>query len=178
MSMKWKCMLLLGAGALVGLTGCARPGGGVDALRPVALAQPSCTASALRLSVVGTDTAVGTTVLTVAVTSDSTDACTLQGYPTLGVLEQDGRPSAVTVGHGAGPMFAGAATPVTVSSAGGASFYLAYRTIAAATGEACPARGGLRVALPGLPGESTVDTPLAPCGAVTVSALRPGTDRE
>jgi hypothetical protein len=175
---KFRRALLLGAGGLAALTACAGPAASADELRPAALTQSTCTASSLHLSVVGTDTAVGTTVMTVAVTSASAGGCTLQGYPTLAVLDSQGKSATVTAGRGAGPMFAAAATPVTLSSGSGVSFYLAYRTFVPSTGETCPAQSGLRVTLPGLSGGFTVNAPLAPCGSVAVSALRPGTGGE
>jgi hypothetical protein len=147
-------------------------------MQPAALEAASCPVASLHLRVVGVDTGVGTTAVTVAVGTDSA-SCSLQGYPTVTVLDAQGRIAPVAVGHGTGPMFGQAATqPVPVSATQEASFVLVYRTLVATTGAPCPPLGGLRVGLPGVAGQLALAVPLSPCGAVSVSAIRAGAGQE
>jgi Domain of unknown function (DUF4232) len=174
-----RCLALLVCGAAVvfGSAACSRPAPPVS-MRPAALEAASCSAASLRLRVVGFDTVVGTTAVTVAVGTDST-SCSLQGYPTVTMLDAQSRPAPVPVGRGTGPMFAQAATAaVPVASGQEASFFLVYRTLVPATGAPCPPLSGLRVSLPGVAGQLVLAVQLSPCGAVSVSAIRAGANQE
>ncbi len=147
-------------------TGSARP------------AAATCRAAALHLQEVGTDTAVGTTAMTVAVISSSASACSLAGYPALRLADPGGHVTGTAVRPGTGGIFGGAAGAVRLSPRGRASFFLTYRNFRPATGRPCAATRELVVRLPGVPGSFSLAAPLAACGAVSVSALRPGAVKE
>jgi hypothetical protein len=173
-------LALLGCGVavVIGSAVYSRPDSPPVSMRPAALEAASCPAGSLRLRVVGFDTAVGTTAVTVAIGTDSA-SCSLQGYPTLTALDAQGRVAPVAVGRGTGPVFAQTATrPVPVSPGQEASFFLVYRTLVPSTGAPCPPLGGLRVSLPGVTGQLALAVPLSPCGAVSVSAIRAGANQE
>src|SRR5215813_4503593 len=131
-----RCLAMLGCGVAVvfGSVGCTRPDSPPASMRPAALAPASCPAESLHLRVAGFDTGVGMTAVTVAVGTDSA-SCSLQGYPTLTLLDAQGRVAPVAVGHGTGPEFAQTTTtPVPVSAGQEASFFLVYRSLIATTG--------------------------------------------
>jgi Protein of unknown function (DUF4232) len=140
---------------------------------------PACRAGALRLSLVGTDTGVGTTALTVAVTNHSTSACTLVGYPSLGLVGSGGAPLPASFSHGSGGWFAGTAIqPVRLAPASQASFFITYRDFNPVTGHLGPTVSALRASLPGVTGQFTVPARFAPYGPVSVSPIRAGARKE
>jgi hypothetical protein len=165
------------AGVAVGVA-LARPGVSSAAGSTAApVAASDCQAGSLHLRVVGTDTGLGTTLMTVAVDSDSTATCTVAGNPALVPLDAQGRPAQVKVATGTAGV-AAAAAPVAVSAASEASFVLSYRQFDPTTGAPCAALRGLQVTLPGVAGTFTLAAQLSPCGTVSVSALRAGAVQE
>jgi hypothetical protein len=145
--------------------------------RPVA-AVSTCRAAALQLQAVGTDTAVGTTAMTVAVINRSAQACRLAGHPALRLILPGGHAAGTAVRPGTGAIFGSAAAAVRLAPRAKASFFFAYRDFRPATGRPCAATRALTVRLPGVPGDFSLTAPLAACGPVSVSALRPGAAKE
>jgi hypothetical protein len=139
----------------------------------------ACQARNLALHLVGTDTGVGSTALTVSIANHSAAACALAGYPSLSLARSDGATVRASFGHGSGGWFAGQkASPVRLAPAGQASFYITYRDFNPATGHLGPAVSALRVALPGVAGQFTVPAGFAPYGPVSVSPIRAGARKE
>jgi hypothetical protein len=134
---------------------------------PAAVSGPVCRAQALGLRVVGTDTAVGTTALTVAVTNHAASACSLTGYPALGLVRGAGAGMPASFVKGSGGWFAGLA-----------SFFITYRDFDPATGQVGPAASALRIGLPGVSGRFTVTERFAPYGPISVSPVRAGARAE
>ena len=144
-----------------------------------AAAGAACQASELSVGLAGTDTGVGMTALTVAITNHAGKACELGGYPALSLLRVDGAPLPVRVSRGRGPLFTGAADRVVRLGPGGqASFFIAYRDFNPVTGHTGPAVTVLRVGLPGLPGQFTVPARFGPYGGISVSSIRVGARKE
>ena len=142
-------------------------------------AAAACPASDLQLSLAGTDTGVGTTALTVAITNHAAAACALGGYPALSLLRADGAPQAARVSHGRGTLFTGALDrPVRLAAGGQASFFITYRDFNPVTGHTGPTVTALRVGLPGVPGRFTVPARFAPYGGISVSPIRAGARKE
>jgi Domain of unknown function (DUF4232) len=146
---------------------------------PAANDGPVCRAAALSLRLVGTDTGVGTTALTVEIANHAATACSLTGYPSLGLVRGDGATLPATFVKGAGGWFAGPpARPVRLAPGGQASFFVTYRDFDPYTGRPGVAASALRVGLPGVPGHVTVSAGFAPYGAISVSPVRPGAREE
>jgi uncharacterized protein DUF4232 len=146
---------------------------------PAPAAGPACQARALTLRLAGSDTGVGTTALTVAITSHATKACVVGGYPSLGLFRADGAPQPAVFSHGRGTWFAGLPDrAVRLAPGGQASFFITYRDFNPATGHAGPAVTVLRAALPGVPGRFTVPARFAPYGGISVSPIRAGARKE
>ena len=144
-----------------------------------AAAGPACQASELSVRLAGTDTGVGMTALTVAITNHAGTACELGGYPALSLLRADGAPLSARVSHGRGPLFTGGPDRVVRLGPGGqASFFIAYRDFDPVTGHTGPAVTALRVGLPGLPGRFTVPARFGPYGGISVSSIRAGAGKE
>lgn len=142
-------------------------------------AAPACRGPDLGLRLVGTDTGVGTTALTIAIANHSPTACALSGYPSLSLTRQDGAPVAASFSHGSGGWFAGlTAKPVRLAPAGQASFFITYRDFNPATGRPGAAVSALRVGLPRVAGQFTVPAQFAPYGPVSVSPIRAGARKE
>lgn len=146
---------------------------------PAQAAGPACQASHLSLRLVGTDTGVGTTALTVAIANHAARACVLTGYPSLSLIRANGAPVPSPFGHGSGGWFAGQTVrPVRVAPAGQASFFITYRDFNPVTGHPGPAVSALRVRLPGVAGQFTVPARFAPYGPISVSPIRAGARQE
>ncbi|HEY2442684.1 MAG TPA: DUF4232 domain-containing protein [Streptosporangiaceae bacterium] len=146
---------------------------------PAAPAAPACPARALSLRLAGTDTAVGSTALTVALANRSAAACSLQGYPALSLARANGAPVPAALSHGSGGWFAGlAAAPVRLAPGGQASFFITYRNFSPQTGRPGPAVSTMRIGLPGVPGMFTVAARFAPYGPISVSPVRAGAEKE
>jgi Protein of unknown function (DUF4232) len=144
-----------------------------------AAAGASCQARGLSLRLAGTDTAVGTTALTVAIANHAATSCVLGGYPSMGLLRAGGAAQAARVSPGRGTLFTGVPDrPVRLAPGGQASFFITYRDFSPATGHPGPAVAVLRVSLPGVPGRFTVPARFAPYGGVSVSPIRAGVRKE
>jgi Protein of unknown function (DUF4232) len=137
-----------------------------------------CRAAALHLQELGTDTAVGTTAMTVAVINRSARACQLAGYPALHLMDPGGHAVSTAARPGTGGIFGRAAGAVRLAPRAKASFFFVYRGFQPATGRPCTATRELMVRLPGVPGDFRLTAALAACGPVSVSALRPGAAKE
>ena len=146
---------------------------------PAAVSGPVCRTPALGLRLVGTDTAVGSTALTVAVINHAATACSLTGYPALGLVRGDGAVMPASFVQGAGGWFGGlSARPVRLAPHGQASFFITYRDFDPATGRVGPAASALRVSLPGVSGRLTVTVRFSPYGPISVSPVRAGAREE
>lgn len=145
--------------------------------RSVATA-PACRAAALRLQPAGTDTAVGSTAMTVAVINHSATTCRLAGHPALELIWPGGHAIRAAVRPGTGGIFGSTAGAVLLAPRAKASFFFVYRNFRPVTGRPCAATRELMVRLPDVPGDFTLAAPLAACGPVSVSALRPGAEKE
>lgn len=159
----------------------ATPGRTAAAAGSVQLAAtaPTCPASALHLQAVGTDTAVGMTAMTIAVTNRSAATCSLAGYPTIRLVQANGHAIAAVVSPGTGPVFGSAAGQTAVLAPGGkASFFFVYRDFRPATGQPCAPSSEVAVQLPDVTGQFTVAAELAACGPISVSDLRSGAAKE
>jgi hypothetical protein len=166
------------AGGLVAV-GCAAAAVSAAAFAAPASAGPTCRAQALAVRLVGTDTAVGSTALTVAVANHAATACSLTGYPVLGLLRGNGTAMPATFVPGAGGWFAGVSSrPVRLAPRGQASFFITYRDFDGLTGRVGPAASALRVALPGVSGHFTVSKIFFPYGEISVSPVRAGAREE
>jgi Protein of unknown function (DUF4232) len=144
-----------------------------------ATAGHACRAGALRLRLAGTDTGVGSTALTVAVTNRSAAACSLHGYPALRLARVNGTVVAARIRRGRGPMFTGMSTgAVRLPPRGEASFFLVYRDFNPMTGRPGAAVSALKVGLAGVAGRFTVAARLAPYGPISVSPIRAGARKE
>jgi hypothetical protein len=144
-----------------------------------AAAGPACQARDLALRLVGTDTGVGTTALTVAITSHAGKACVVGGYPSLSLLRADGVTQPAAFSHGRGTWFAGlAGHAVRLAPGGQASFFITYRDFDPATGHTGPAVTAMAAGLPGVPGRFTVPARFAPYGGISVSPIRAGARKE
>jgi hypothetical protein len=156
------------------------PAGAAGTAQVTAVAAgPACRAGALSLRLVGTDTGVGTTALTVAIANHAAAACALAGYPSLSLARANGAPVAASFGHGSGGWFAGEKVgSVRLAPSGQASFFITYRDFSPATGQLGPAVGALRVTLPGVAGRFTVPAQFAPYGPISVSPIRAGARKE
>lgn len=146
-------------------------------VHPVAAAS-TCRAAALHLQAAGTDTAVGTTAMTIAVINRSARTCRLAGYPALRLIRPGGRAAGPAARPGTGGIFGRAAGAVQLAPRAKASFFFVYRDFQPATGRPCAATRELTVRLPGVPDGFSLAVPLAACGPVSVSALRPGAAKE
>jgi len=139
----------------------------------------ACQASHLGLRLVGTDTGVGTTALTVSIANHGPAACALTGYPSLSLARSNGAPVAASFSHGSGGWFAGQkVTSVRLARSGRASFFITYRDFNPTTGHLGPSVSALRVTLPGVAGQFTVPAQFAPYGPISVSPIRAGARQE
>jgi hypothetical protein len=156
----WLVLLPLAAVAAFVL---ARPGLSAP---PAAPAGPACATGSLHARVVNTDTGLGTTAMTVALTSGSATACRLPGVPAVDLLDAQRRLVSRAVPATGGPASAG------LAGAAEASFVLTYRNFDSVTGEQCAPVAELAIGLPGSPGQITVAATLSPCGRVFISEIR------
>lgn len=154
---------------------CSRP---VAAVAPPPSGAP-CAAENLRLAVEGGDAGMGHRVTTLALRNTGPSACTVTGYPSVSLLDGDGKLlTGVRAAQAPGNYFAQgrAPTPVEIRPQQAAWFDLAWSVIPHEDkGEAtCPSAKTVRVTAPGA--ASAIALPLAftPCGGqVEVSPLRP-----
>ncbi len=154
---------------------CSRP---VAAVAPPPSGAP-CAAENLRLTVEGGDAGMGHRVTTLALRNAGPSACTVTGYPSVSLLDGDGKLlTGVRAAQAPGNYFAQgrAPTPVEIRPQQAAWFDLAWSVIPHEDkGETtCPSAKTVRVTAPGA--ASAIALPLAftPCGGqVEVSPLRP-----
>lgn len=154
---------------------CSRP---VAAVAPPPSGAP-CAAENLRLAVEGGDAGMGHRVTTLALRNTGPSACTVTGYPSVSLLDGDGKLlTGVRAAQAPGNYFAQgrAPTPVEIRPQQAAWFDLAWSVIPHENkGETtCPSAKTVRVTAPGA--ASAIALPLAftPCGGqVEVSPLRP-----
>lgn len=154
---------------------CSRP---VAAVAPPPSGAP-CAAENLRLAVEGGDAGMGHRVTTQALRNTGPSACTVTGYPSVSLLDGDGKLlTGVRAAQAPGNYFAQgrAPTPVEIRPQQAAWFDLAWSVIPHEDkGETtCPSAKTVRVTAPGA--ASAIALPLAftPCGGqVEVSPLRP-----
>lgn len=154
---------------------CSRP---VAAVAPPPSGAP-CAAENLRLAVEGGDAGMGHRVTTLALRNTGPSACTVTGYPSVSLLDGDGKLlTGVLAAQAPGNYFAQgrAPTPVEIRPQQAAWFDLAWSVIPHEDkGETtCPSAKTVRVTAPGA--ASAIALPLAftPCGGqVEVSPLRP-----
>ncbi|HBV13227.1 MAG TPA: hypothetical protein DEB60_08920, partial [Brevundimonas sp.] len=138
-----------------------------------------CAAENLRLAVEGGDAGMGHRVTTLALRNAGPSACTVTGYPSVSLLDGDGKLlTGVRAAQAPGNYFAQgrAPTPVEIRPQQAAWFDLAWSVIPHEDkGETtCPSAKTVRVTAPGA--ASAIALPLAftPCGGqVEVSPLRP-----
>ncbi len=157
---------------------CSRP---VAAVAPPPSGAP-CAAENLRLAVEGGDAGMGHRVTTLALRNAGPSACTVAGYPSVSLLDGDGKLlTGVRAAQVPGNYFAQgrAPTPVEIRPQQAAWFDLAWSVIPHEDkGETtCPSAKTVRVTATGA--ASAIALPLAftPCGGqVEVSPLRPVAD--
>lgn len=154
---------------------CSRP---VAAVAPPPSGAP-CAAENLRLAVEGGDAGMGHRVTTLALRNTGPSACTVTGYPSVSLLDGDGKLlTGVRAAQAPGNYFAQgrAPTPVEIRPQQAAWFDLAWSVIPHEDkGETtCPSAKTVRVTAPGAATAITLPLAFTPCGGqVEVSPLRP-----
>lgn len=154
---------------------CSRP---VAAVAPPPSGAP-CAAENLRLAVEGGDAGMGHRVTTLALRNAGPSACTVTGYPSVSLLDGDGKLlTGVRAAQAPGNYFAQgrAPTPVEIRPQQAAWFDLAWSVIPHEDkGETtCPSAKTVRVTAPGAASAITLPLAFTPCGGqVEVSPLRP-----
>ncbi|MNJ18829.1 Membrane-bound lysozyme-inhibitor of c-type lysozyme [compost metagenome] len=155
--------------------------------RPVAAAVPPpsgapCASADLRLAVEGGDAGMGHRVTTLALRNAGTAACTVTGYPSVSLLDGEGKlMTSVRAVQAPGSYLAQgrAPTPVEIRPQQAAWFDLAWTVIPHEDkGETtCPSAKTVRVTAPGAATAIALPLAFAPCGGqVEVSPLRPVAD--
>lgn len=157
---------------------CSRP---VAAVAPPPSGAP-CAAENLRLAVEGGDAGMGHRVTTLALRNAGPSACTVTGYPSVSLLDGDGKLlTGVRAAQPPGNYFAQARapTPVEIRPQQAGWFDLAWSVIPHEDkGETtCPSAKTVRVTAPGAASAITLPLAFTPCGGqVEVSPLRPVAD--
>jgi len=157
---------------------CSRP---IAAVAPPPSGAP-CAAENLRLTVEGGDAGMGHRVTTLALRNTGPSACTVTGYPSVSLLDGDGKLlTGVRAAQAPGNYFAQgrAPTPVEIRPQQAAWFDLAWSVIPHEDkGEStCPSAKTVRVTAPGAASAITLPLAFTPCGGqVEVSPLRPVAD--
>ena len=157
---------------------CSRP---VAAVAPPPSGAP-CAAENLRLAVEGGDAGMGHRETTLALRNAGPSACTVAGYPSVSLLDGDGKLlTGVRAAQAPGNYFAQgrAPTPVEIRPQQAAWFDLAWSVIPHEDkGETtCPSAKTVRVTAPGAASAIVLPLAFTPCGGqVEVSPLRPVAD--
>lgn len=184
-----EAMTLVGLAAALSLSACDRdPAAAIRApetpvSEPPAPAQPmpeettattgslaaACRSRQLRLSAEGGDAGAGNRVAVLAAHNVGAQPCSLNGYPTVTLLDGEGRSlTEIRAEQQPGNYFGGATepTPVTIAPQAKAYFDIAWSVVPnEAIGEqACPDAATVRVAVPGDPSVVTLEQAFAPCG--------------
>ena len=156
---------------------CSRP---VPALAPSP--EAPCVGTNLRLSVEGGDAGMGHRLTTLALRNAGPDACAVTGYPSVSLLDAEGKlMTGVRAVQAPGSYLAQgrAPTPVEIRPQQAAWFDLAWTVIPHEDkGETtCPSAKTVRVTAPGAATAIALPLAFTPCGGqVEVSPLRPVAD--
>lgn len=142
------------------------PDGTTSTAGPLA---PACRSRQLRLSAEGGDAGAGNRVAVLSAQNVGAQPCSLDGYPTVTLLDGQGRSlTEIRAEQQPGNYFGGATgpTPVTIAPQAKAYFDIAWSVVPnEAIGEqACPDAATVRVAVPGDPSVVTLEQAFAPCG--------------
>lgn len=165
-------------GAVV-LERCARPAAGSGGTAPGT--QPvlaPCKGDQLRLTSAGGDAGAGNRVAVLAVQNTGAQPCGLTGYPTVTLLDGQGKTLSVRAEQNPGSYFRNGQppSPVELRPQGRAWFDLAW-SIVPHEGEGettCPSATRIRITAPGDTTAMTLTQPFTPCGGrVRVSPFRP-----
>ncbi|WGM48850.1 hypothetical protein KOAAANKH_03758 [Brevundimonas sp. NIBR10] len=129
----------------------------------------ACRSRQLRLSAEGGDAGAGNRVAVLAAQNVGAQPCSLDGYPTVTLLDGQGRSlTEIRAEQQPGNYFGGATepTPVTLAPQAKAYFDIAWSVVPnEAIGErACPDAATVRVAAPGDTSVVTLAQAFAPCG--------------
>lgn len=157
---------------------CSRP---VAAVAPPPSGAP-CAAENLRLAVEGGDAGMGHRLTTLALRNAGPDACTVTGYPSVSLLDGEGKlMTGVRAVQAPGSYLAQgrAPAPVEIRPQQAAWFDLAWTVIPHEDrGETtCPSAKTVRVTAPGAATAIALPLAFTPCGGqVEVSPLRPVAD--
>ena len=130
---------------------------------------PPCRTNQLKLSSEGGDAGAGNRVAVLGAQNGGTQACSLNGYPTVTLLDGQGRSlTAIRAEQQSGNYFGGTngPTPVTIAPQAKAYFDVAWSVVPnEAIGErTCPNAATVRVALPGDTAVVTLAQAFSPCG--------------
>lgn len=125
-------------------------------------ASAPCRAAQLRLASENGDAGAGNRANVFSVTNAGTTPCSLSGYPSVGLLDAQGR-ALTMVRSDQNPTVA---TPVTVTVSGKAFFDIAWTVVpnASAGEQTCPSAARVRVLIPGDPAALAVPLAFTPCG--------------
>lgn len=165
-------------GAVV-LERCARPAAGSGGTTPGT--QPvlaPCKGDQLRLTSAGGDAGAGNRVAVLGVQNTGAQPCGLTGYPTVTLLDGQGKALGVRAEQNPGGYFRNGEppSPVELRPQGRAYFDLAWSVIPhEGEGETtCPSASRIRITAPGDTTALTLTQPFTPCGGrVRVSPFRP-----
>lgn len=167
---------------------CSRPSSGPVAPGPVPGPQPApggvlpvaapCRGPQLKLSADGGDAGAGNRVSILGVQNVGTRACSLTGYPTVGLQDRQGRDlTAIRADQSPGSHFrqGQAPTPVELAPQGKAFFDIAWNVVPnGENGEAtCPSATRVRMIAPGDTSPVSLVQSFTPCGGrIRVSPFR------
>jgi hypothetical protein len=121
------------------------------------------------------DSAAGRIVYAMVLTNTGSQSCTLDGYPTVTLVDSGGDLS-TTQNDGNDGATSVSTTPLLVTLAAGdaASFVLQYSGVPTGT-QTCPTATQLQIVLPGGGGTVLASTNIAPCGGdLYISPVRAG----
>lgn len=129
----------------------------------------ACSAPALTIAEAGREGAAGSVFVTLRLTNTSGTPCTVTGYPTLELLDDQGLPLATSNIKDGGP-----GETVTLAQGGAASFVVAFSTVGSG-GDDCTPAAQLAITLSGT--DEPADVPVrdfAPCrGELRVRPVMP-----
>ena len=151
------------------------PGGLTPTTGPLA---PPCRSNQLKLSAEGGDAGAGNRVAVLGAQNVGAQPCSLNGYPTVTLLDGQGRSlTAIRAEQQPGNYFGGVTgpTPVTLAPQAKAWFDIAWSVVPnEAIGErACPSAATVRMAAPGDTAVVTLAQAFAPCsGRIRVRPFR------
>lgn len=133
-----------------------------------------CATANLTAAIYGSSGAAGTIETTVALKNNLASACTLNGYPGLGMTGSNGASLTTTVVRkGNYPFTAMAPTAVTLAGGQQAFFNMGYSDVPTGSATSCPAAANLVITPPNSYTSMTIPAQLAPCnnGTITVSPV-------